>query len=194
MTQLKVGVIVEGHGDVDAIPVLIRRIAELHEIFDTVILRPFRVNRSRFNEKFDDFERALRYLSQNSHVIAVVLDADDDCPRDLCSNLRLRAREIVKHLPVSIVAANKEFEAWLLAAIESLRGRCGVRTDAVCPSNVEEIRGAKQRVEAMMDNRIYSETVDQVKLAANMDLRIARQNSRSFDKFVRDIKGVLGAR
>lgn len=192
MTQLTIGAIVEGHGEVDAIPVLIRRIANEHEIFDITIPRPFRIKRNRFDERFDDFERALQLLSPTCDVIAVVLDADDDCPRDLCLSLLERARLLLNDFPVSAVAAKSEYEAWLLAAIESLQGRCGVRADAACPNNLEEIRGAKGRLEAMMENRIYSETVDQVKLTANIDLGLASRNSHSFDKFVRDIQNLLG--
>jgi hypothetical protein len=167
-----------------ALPPLVRRVChEKLSRFDVDIYEPpFRIKRGRFAEKFDDFDNALLFLASACDVILVVLDADDDCPVDLAAGLRVRGKNAIGHKQVEVVVAQKEFECWLLAAVDSLRGFRGVAEDAECPANVEDIRGAKGRLESMMKSGVYSETVDQVKFACQIDLDTASRNARSFRK------------
>ncbi|MGH7342125.1 MAG: DUF4276 family protein, partial [Candidatus Rokuibacteriota bacterium] len=80
----------------------------------------------------------------------VVLDSDDDDTAVLRSELLERCRQATP-LPVSVVLARRELEAWFLGAKESLRGICGIRHDAVAPDDPESIRGAKERLTQNMD-------------------------------------------
>jgi len=93
-------------------------------------------------------------------------------------------------LPAGIVIANREFEAWSLAAAESLAGRRGLRPDLQAPADPESIRDAKGWLSQRMSAR-YSGTIDQPALAATMDLALARERSPSFDKLVRDLERLL---
>jgi hypothetical protein len=188
VTPVVVGLIVEGQGDALALPPLLRRIAQAAGQFDLSIPQPFRVKRGKFANKSDDFERALQFLSNGSDVIVTVLDSDADCPVTLSQDLLARANKVVGHIPVSVVAAHQEFEAWLLAGVESMRGYRGIRHDASCPENLDSVRSPKGRLEACITSGVYSETVDQAKFACKMDLEMARARSRSFDKFVRDVE------
>ena len=43
---VRVGAVVEGHGEVRALPILIRRICESHEVFDLHIEHPYRTEAS----------------------------------------------------------------------------------------------------------------------------------------------------
>jgi hypothetical protein len=191
MTMLTIGLIVEGQGDQAALPPLIRKMASDAGYFEIQIRQPFRVHRGRFAAKFDDFERAVKFLAVECDCIMTVLDADDDCPKEFAQDLRERAAAIAGHKVVSVVMAKSEFESWILAGIESLRGYRGVLETATCPSSVESIRDAKGTLEAMIESKVYSETVDQVKFAANLDSDLARSNSPSFDKFARDLISIL---
>jgi hypothetical protein len=93
--------------------------------------------------------------------------------------------------------AHREFEAWFLATIESPRGRSGIREDAEPHPSPEEPRGAKEQLEARMTREVsYMERVDQPKLAATFDMRIAYARCRSFRKMVMafgDLAGAAGA-
>lgn len=186
--------IVEGHGEVDAVPVTIRRIA--HQVAPDLalkVLQPFRVPRTKLvkpGELERSVELAARRAGRNGAIL-IVLDSDDECPATLGPELLSRAQATRPDLPIRIVLAKREFEAWFLAAAESLRGRRGLASDLVAPSDPESIRGAKEWLTVRMaTGRRYVETLDQSALAAAFDLEKARLAS-SFDKFFRDVLGLL---
>src|SRR6266545_5835080 len=77
-------------------------------------------------------------------------------------------------LRTAVVIANREKEAWYLAAIESLRGSRGIPEDALTPADPEAIRGAKGWLARAM-GRSYSEVTDQPALSARFDLDLARR-------------------
>jgi hypothetical protein len=68
----------------------------------------------------------------------VLLDADDDCPAELGPKIQDRARQVVPHRSVSVVLANREYEAWFLAAAGSLHGQRGFAFE--CPPGFEPER------------------------------------------------------
>ena len=87
--------------------------------------------------------------------------------------------------------AKNEFEAWFLAAAESLRGRRGLKNDIHPPNDPEAVRDAKGWLDKRMENNeSYNETTDQPALAALFDFEQARQ-ADSFDKCYRDIIWLL---
>jgi hypothetical protein len=94
---------------------------------------------------------------------------------------------------VGLIVAKREFEAWFLAAAESLAGKCGLPEDFSWPGDPEAKRDAKGVLsKAMMraSGHLYRETVDQEKLAKAFDMDMARDRAPSFDKLWRQI-GVL---
>ncbi len=86
--------------------------------------------------------------------------------------------------------ANREFEAWLIASAESLRGIRGLRNDIVAPGQPEAIRGAKEWLSGRMSGRTYRATRDQAALASRIDLQLARR-APSFDRFCREIERLI---
>lgn len=191
---VKISCIVEGQGDVAAVPLLIRRIAaELYPEFAIDIPRPIRVHRNQVIEA-DALEQEVELASRRigeQGAIFIILDSDDDCPAELGPALFHRASQVHNNLPVAVVLAKQEFEAWFLAAAESLRGRRGLKDDIHSPKNPEAIRDAKGWLSQQMGNsRRYRETRDQPALTALFDLEQARQ-ADSFDKCYRDIVRLL---
>jgi len=186
--------IVEGKADVEALPVLLRRILEMDAGFSGIgVARPIRVPRSKIvrpNELERSLEQATRDRADVGAML-VLLDADDDPPCTLAPQLETRARTAT-HFPVAIVLANREFESWFLGSKESLRGCRGIRQDAAIPPNHETIRGAKERISQNMEGgRRYVEVDDQPALAAQMDIDTARRNCPSFDKLVREVERLV---
>jgi hypothetical protein len=105
-----------------------------------------------------------------------------------------RVRSVIGHLPVALVLAKCEFEAWFLAAADSLRGKRGLPADLAPPPDPEGVRGAKEWLASHMPRgQRCSETLDQPALAAVFNLESARQRSPSFRKFCRDIERLLEA-
>src|SRR6266404_2225088 len=127
---IRFGFVIEGKGEVGAIPLLIRRICgELFGMFALHTTRPVRITRSRLVRE-GELERAVRLAQITNHAqgpVIVLLDADEDCPAILGPNLKSRALAIAQPQSVSIVIPKYEFETWFLAAALSLRGRRGLR-------------------------------------------------------------------
>jgi hypothetical protein len=124
--------------------------------------------------------------------ILVVLDADDDCPAHLGPDLLARARAMRADKRIAVVLANREFEAWFLAAAPSLAGLHGFPTEFARPAKPESPRDCKGLLtKARPKGQPYKETVDQALLAAIFDMKMAREHSDSFDKFYRDVTWLL---
>jgi hypothetical protein len=191
---VKIGCIVEGESEVKTVPLLIRRIAaNLYPELPIVVLPPIRRPRNQV-VKENELERAVEFVARQiggQGAIFIIFDSDDDCPAELGPALFHRASQARSDLPIAVVLAKNEFEAWFLAAAESLRGRRGLQNDIDPPNDPEAIRGAKGWLSQQMENsRTYRETRDQPALAALFDIEQARQ-ADSFDKCYRDIVRLL---
>jgi hypothetical protein len=184
--------IVEGDGEVQALPILLRRLnARLTPECVANIHTPIRVHRDRFIRKPEEFTRILQLASKkclDRGWILILLDADDDCPVEMAEELLQRARAVIPHRTVSVVLANREFEAWFLAAARSLHGCRGFHWigDRDSLDGSETVRNAKGRMAERMGGAGYHETTDQPKFAHAFDLDLAHANSRSFRKLCAD--------
>ena len=179
--------IVEGHGEVAALPVLLRRIALWRCPAKYVdVQRPIHVHRNRFLNREEEFSRHLQLAGGKCGEegwILILLDADDDCPATLGRDVLSRAQKIVPHRSVSVVLANREFEAWFIGAARSLNGQRGlVISDADSNVEAEKPRDAKGWLRQRMTGGTYGETTDQPAFAAIMDLQEALDRCRSFRK------------
>jgi len=191
---MRIACVVEGHGEVESIPILIRRIGERCDppVFPDVE-RPIRLPASKLRKQ-DELRRAVQLAAARAGEggsVLVLMDADDDCPKELAPALVETIGERAD-VTVGVVLAKREYEAWFLAGLESLRGHGGLKDDAEPPPDPEAIRGAKERLQAnMIDGATYSPTLDQPALTAQLDLDLARR-ADSFDKCVREIRRLIG--
>ncbi len=191
---VNIGCVVEGKGEVKAVPILIRRVAAMHcpEIYP-IVPTPVRFSRNKVL-KTGELEHAVGIAAQRIERqggILIILDSDDDCPAELAPTLIHRIVPVFRNIPIAVVLAKYEFEAWLLAAAKSLRGMRGLKNDIDPPDNPEAIRGAKEWLHRRMQSgKTYSETRDQPALTARFDIEQARQ-ADSFDKCYRDIVRLL---
>lgn len=191
MSSRNLGLIVEGHGDVKALPILVRRLVEdIQPELRLNIPEPFRLRRGLMTKE-SELGRALALVSRKigaGEPVLILLDADNDpgcriAPEILSIALRSRGDR-----RIGVVAAVREFEAWLIAGIAPLAGRFGL--EAVLPSveDPESLPSPKAWLKRHMD--AYSETVDQAKLTAAFDLASARR-IYSFDKLERELVRLL---
>jgi len=172
-----------------------RRLLQLLGIYSIDIAKPVRVWRNRV-VKPGELESAvsLARLRPNCSAIMIVLDADDDCPRELAPELLRRARQTVQNMPISMVMPNSELEAWFVGSIESLRGERSIRGTAVSPSDPESIRDAKRWLrKEMSGSRTYMAVDDQPAFAERFDLDRAYEQCRSFRKFREDFETMVNA-
>lgn len=194
--EVRFGCVVAGHGEAEAVPILVRRIALTVDpgLVATFPKKPLRITESKLL-KAGELERAVELAARNADggPVLVLLDCDDGCPARLGPQLLERARNARSNIPLSVVLATREFEAWFLAAAESLRGLRGLAEDLTSPADPEAIRGAKEWLSAhMTGGRRYSETLHQPAFAAQFDMDLARKRSPSFDKCMRDVLRLLG--
>jgi hypothetical protein len=188
--------VIEGSGEVEALPLLVRRIAgEILGYFSLRTTRPVRIPRSKLVRPAE-LERAIQLAGAavgGNGPVLVVLDGDDDAPCVLGPALKSRAHKIARPDCISIVIPEFEFETWFLAAAESLAGLRGLRTKLVPPTRPEGIRGAKEWLSRNMNpGRRYSPSVDQAGLVARMDLTAAR-SCKSFDRLCREIERLIAS-
>lgn len=180
--------VVEGYGEVTALPLLVRRIAM--EVFDVAavdISKPHRVPRNQMTSHI--LQRAVETQSarvENLGGVLVLADADDDDPRELEASLAKAAGGN----QVKVSVAVKEYEAWFLASMASLQAHRSVRDDAVFDGNPEAPRDAKGELSARMVEK-YRETIHQPAFSAIMDISQSRR-CPSFNSFVRNVGNLLG--
>ncbi|MEW6368805.1 MAG: DUF4276 family protein [Acidobacteriota bacterium] len=195
---MKIQPVVEGYGDVDAVPVLVRRLLAEAGVYEIDVGRPIRRKISELHTQ-TGIQRAvqLAMLQPGCSAVLFLFDSEDSCPRELAPVILGWARQAAAATPCCVVLAYREYETWFLASIESLRGKCGIRNDAEFMSNFESRRGAKEALEGYMPkSRSYHETTDQARLTAAFDMMLAYGRSRSFRKMVKsvgDVLTVLGA-
>jgi len=185
--------IVEGDGEVAALPILLRRIGEWKVPGEYInVPRPIRVRRDQFLNREEIFSKQLQLAGLKCNEagdawILILLDADDDCPVDLAENILRRAADILPQHKISVVLANREYEAWFLAAAQSLNGVRGL-TITELVTEPDSIRGAKEWLKLRHSEKRYGEITDQPALSAAMDLPSAFARSRSFRKLCNEIE------
>jgi Domain of unknown function (DUF4276) len=179
--------IVEGDGEVAALPELLRRLIAVADAFSIGVNRPIKRPRTDLARE-DGVRKAVRLarLKSNCGAILIVFDGDDDCPKDVAPEVQAWAQSEATPLPCYVVMPNREYEAWFLATIESLRGTRGIRDDAISHLDPESPRGAAEELRRRMTpNRSYSKTADQPALTAVFDMAEAHRRCRSFRRMVR---------
>lgn len=176
------GLVVEGHGEVAAVPVLVRRIFAESDLPSAMLPRlmpPHRVPRSR--ALAGELTRALDLQANRAGsdgAVLVLLDSDDDDPDALIGRVRDMAGPMKSALLVAV--AVREYEAWFLAGIRSLRRHKSVRGDATFAGDPEQPRDAKDRLAHLM-HETYKETIHQPAFSQIVDLDQVRRHSPSFD-------------
>ncbi|PTN56241.1 DUF4276 family protein [Stenotrophomonas panacihumi] len=194
--NIAVASIVEGHGEQAAFPVLLRRIFEWLSPGEYVhVPAPIRVHKDRFLNRDAEFSRYLSLAdakSDGSGWVMILLDADDQCPRYLGAEVLGRAQQALPGRSISVIIANREYEAWFIASARSLDGVRSFKFQGDC-QDPEAPRDAKGWMEARMDSGCYGEVMDQPAFSAKLDLQQAHDRSRSFRKLVSECEKKLRA-
>ena len=174
--------IVEGRGDVKAVPILLRRV--LHERmgkYHVVIKKPkLAKGRPGLSTRFEEFLGHAK-KTRGCAGILVLLDSDKDCPRELAAELALRARDSGVGIPIAVVCAKPEYENWFLASYEDFTG------------DAEEFGGAKTwlTTHRIQPGMAYKETFDQPRFSATMDIEAVFLASRSFRRLCSALKELV---
>lgn len=187
--------IVEGHGDIQAVPVLIRRILQHHNIFDVEVLNPHK--RGDLSKIKANFDNCFKMAIKEKAAIIWIIDFDCatcDCVASESSQLYQRANAIYAGWPFRVAFMVKEFETLFLSEPDATRSILKEIPKATTfPENPEAIRGAKEWLsKAMPSGYAYKETVHQVKLSAVIDLDCLRESSASYRHLEKSILSLVG--
>ena len=165
-----VGLVVEGPGDVRALPILLRKHLEAKGSFGDVLGKPVPLNGVGNALKKGGIESYVRVAAGRHGCLGVFVcvDSDDRDPSGLRDELEGRARSVVA-TPTSVAVAVRCFEDWIYASAEALRLDLTWQADS---------RGLKQIKDALRPEA-YAKPVHQPKLTHRMDLQLARSRSNS---------------
>ena len=191
--------VVEGDGEVSALPPLLLRILlQLHCRPDVSITQGKRgVVNARGRSKLEkDLEKYLLH-AQNKRdcgAILVLADADDDCPVTKFHEMSQRCEQSGITVPVQVVYAHREYESWFLASLNTIRGTHNIPETATLTRDVEPIADPKKWLSDQMPHGMaYKETAHQASFTSSMDLDMAYQNSRSFRRLCHALEQLVDA-
>lgn len=202
MNRLRVIPIVEGHGEVDAVRTLLRRVWKELLGGDFVdVLQPIRQKRDRLvSDRFNDLCAAVNLAVGKLRnapadgipgLVLVLVDAEEEASCQLDPSLLERSKACRPDVDLTCVVAMPCFETWFVAAASSLAEHLDTSEDATLPESPERDRLGKGWVKQRIRSPKYSETVDMPRLTAAMDLNLCRQRSPSFDKLCRELEARL---
>jgi hypothetical protein len=190
---VKIIPIVEGDGEVAAVPILLRRIAERLHVYDAQVGKPIRCQRYKLVNQ-GELERAIELAvlkGGKEGRVLILIDGEDDCSAQLGPDLLARAKAARGDISIGVVLAKREFEAWFLASLESLWNEYKNPPYEGLHRRPEEIPGAKEHLSSSLGIH-YSPVIDQPAMAAKFDMDEARERCPSFDKFWRVVQTLLG--
>lgn len=177
--------IVEGHGEIEALPALLHRLAAPLGLSSTLrVAPPIRVKSGSFLHDQEYFRRHVELAASKAinygGAVLILLDCDDQCPAELGPALLARAQSVRKDVRFLVSLAYREFETWFIAAADSLRGKFGLPEDLLRPERFESIRDAKGWLGKHMPNG-YDPLRHQHLMAKAIDLDQAR-SAKSLDR------------
>jgi len=203
--RYKIIPIVEGNGEERAVPIMLNNWFH-HRGFGnfTTPELAVRAHQTSLLCEYDSArERGIEHyldlaMRGRPDAILVIFDADDECNdrqkiqpyRPLGPELLQRAKQHLPHVPISVVVANREFEAWFLAAYRRLKTLRLIHRNARFPIgfDIEAPRDCKGHVSTCI-GRKYSPTADQHVLAKSLGFgSYMGRYSRSFRKLLKDLE------
>jgi len=218
MMPRRLVLLVEGDGDVEAAPILLRRLLDEYQAFDAVFPdpKPLRVGEYSkvIKDNFKDWRRYLQVAAKRRDVggCLLLLDGDSRTPVEgqaFCAAraARLLAKEARQVgagsvFSVAIVFACMEFESWLIAGAESLAGRSFADSGRSFPDVFQRTpqnpeigpRDAKGWLRSQVRPPGYSPARDQAELTRLVDLNLVRQKPmRSFRRLESAVRELVGA-
>lgn len=182
---MTVFVLVEGHGEVDAVSNLLARlIADLGLPLGS--LAPIRAPGMTNEERLKRYVELVR-AKPNVDALVVLRDDDDGCPKTDAPRLAGLLRSLNLPFPCAVVLAYREYESLFLPCVEQMAGRPlvgthgmsrpGLRADARFDGNYEAKRGVKEWLSSQMaEGKAYKPTVDQLPMTRMVDFAVVRKS------------------
>ena len=191
--------VVEGSGEVSALPQLLRQILLKRQCRPDVIVAQGKgqvVNANGRSKLERDLEKFLQHAQNKPDcgAILVLVDADNDCPVIQFQEISQRCECSGITVPVQVVCAHREYESWFLASLDTIKGKHNIPETAGLNASVEDIANPKKWLSDQMPSGMaYKETTHQASFTSSVDLDMAYQNSRSFRRLCHALEQLVHA-
>jgi Domain of unknown function (DUF4276) len=182
--------IVEGQGDISAVPRLMRETLAQHAIYD---IAPAPRPKSHVDvlklKRAGELERYVEYAARDDgDSVLLALDCEDVCPAEVSLDFARRISKMYITKKVGVTLFRSEFETLFLHCLEEIVAAFPdyrwIGTVLRSTGDIEAIRDAKGTLSRMMSrDRAYKETRDQAKFITALSYAKLRQQSRSFRHF-----------
>lgn len=176
--------IVEGHGEIPAVPILIRNILTAHDIHDVQPLPAWR--HGEYPSVVNKFDNIFLHAIKENAPILWIMDFDSkdyDCPVKEANALLNKAEALRPGWPIKIAFLVKEYETlFLIDEAATRKVFPDIPSQTSFPENPENIRGAKGWLSKARPSpgSAYKETVHQAKITAHLNLNLLRARSADF--------------
>jgi hypothetical protein len=182
--------IVEGDSEVASVPILLRKICYSQGCYKVRVAAPIKMHRHQMAiEQYMRRFARIASVQPSCSLILILLDADDDCSVEIANQIKHWLTEEALEVPFEIIVIQREYEAWLIANMESLRGKCGIKADANSHSHPETVRDAKGYITSQMSGSTrYHEVSDQPSLTNAVDPVVVSSRCKSFSRLTMKLK------
>jgi|SRR5665213_3340195 len=193
-----IGVILEGDGDYEAVPLLLRNIINFRQYFDMKIgARPIAVGDYIGMMKAERFLRFFRYALFRDDLdgIVIALDCEDHCALEVVQTTyeRIRVLAVQANKPVGIILFVREYETMFLVDLADIASRCSIQINANAISHLGDpilLRDAKGHFSSTVQGGSYKPTRDQAKVTAAIDIGHCAEAYRPLKHFINVIDWV----
>ena len=189
--------IVEGQGEVNALPILVGRLLRLLGVADDVeVLDPISGTGKNDLVKAGGLERYAGLAVSKAPLarVLVLLDADTDCAAELGPALQARLDSVPGIASGRAVVAVREYENWIIGDASALSRDSSFRGTISTPADPEGVTDAKTWLRQHRGSgRAYRPTLHQALVSDLVDLHVVRQRCPSFDKFWREVERLATA-
>jgi hypothetical protein len=179
MPPRSIAVLLEGDGDYDAIPLLIRNVAAAKTLHDLRVgTRPIKIGDAHSILKSEKFVRLFEYAITRDDIDAVIVTADceDFCPVEAVQATYARVRQIAERVgkPFGVAFFCREYETMFLINANHIapRSKSVVIDPAKIPPETDllNVRNAKGLLKKIIASNTYKETRDQPRLTGAMEI------------------------
>jgi hypothetical protein len=177
MAPRSIALLIEGDGDYEAVPLLVRKIAIEKSYHDlTIGTKPIKVGDAHAIMKSEKFVRLFEYALTRDDIDAVLIAADceDHCPVEAVQAAYARIEKIVDRIkkPVGFSFFCREFETMFLVNADHLsrHSKSVILDPKKIPTNIDlmTVRNAKGMLKGIISTNTYKETRDQARLTGAM--------------------------
>lgn len=182
-----IGLVVEGPGDAKAVPLLLRAMDALDDMYCDCVGKVITLNGRSNAVKHNGIEGYVATAASRSGAVGVLIVLDRDREDDgtiLAADLLRRAGGVTPK-PIHLILADPDFEQWLYSSIETL----GIGVHHYDPKK----RGLNA-LKSALDPVKYVKPVWQPKLTGRLDLKLALSRSpdlKSLQQSFRELKDFL---